>query len=163
MPGQYYYTIIPTTLPPAVLNITKRHHPHPAVKYIDHGKSTIISARFRSLSSRTIDLWDGNYRKKTSTHLLMKIFEAGAETTFTVEGSFKYFYTTHEKKVKYINSSTVYENQVTNSLNRIRKRHLAQIIRTINRPSTSCMIPSPLLPKHCWMSPQLKPVSKRSI
>lgn len=68
-----------------------RDQPHPAVTFIDRGRCTAVSARFRSMSSRVLDLWfdDGQGGLAQGT------LRMGVDTTSTSYEGHVYFYTLH--------------------------------------------------------------------
>ena len=90
------------------MNVAKEVRPHPAVLYLDDGISKSVNARFRSLSSRPIDLWDSTFEN----HEVQAVMETGQEVTFNTYEDFTYFYSPHDDNSTVLGSFTVTQAQV---------------------------------------------------
>ena len=81
---------------------------HPSVKFIGGPPTTAMNARFRSLSSRVIDLWfdDGSGGTPQGT------LRPGQDTTTNAYEGHVFFYTPKGKKSEILGKFTMKKNQV---------------------------------------------------
>eukprot|EP00607_Mallomonas_marina_P002982 CAMPEP_0182433308 /NCGR_PEP_ID=MMETSP1167-20130531/62402_1 /TAXON_ID=2988 /ORGANISM="Mallomonas Sp, Strain CCMP3275" /LENGTH=238 /DNA_ID=CAMNT_0024621847 /DNA_START=114 /DNA_END=827 /DNA_ORIENTATION=+ len=84
-----YYSFVSTMLADRVINYTTTKRPHPDVTFIDK-ICTGVAARFRSLSSRKLDLWEEEEEESDT------MLRQGEETTFNTFSQSKYYYTPHK-------------------------------------------------------------------
>lgn len=108
-----YYSLYPTNSSDAVVKAEGiigtdfRDHIHPAVTFIDRGRCTAVSARFRSLSSRVLDLWFDDHQGGLAQGTL----RMGVDTTSTSYEGHVYFYTLHGDKSKVLGRHVVNKEQ----------------------------------------------------
>eukprot|EP01041_Mallomonas_annulata_P009613 gene9613-19978_t len=106
----HYYTLVSTVLGKAIMNSTNiRNHQHPAVKFLDQGLSTAVAARFRSLSSRKIDLYEGPTHENGQVEATMSM---GQDVTFNTYADYSYYYTPHNEPNKILGKFNVNADQV---------------------------------------------------
>eukprot|EP01041_Mallomonas_annulata_P003413 gene3413-6774_t len=103
--GVVYYSLVSTILGDVELSTTIRTFPHADVKYIDE-ESTSAAARFRSLSSRELDLWDGDFDEPLET------IREGEDTTYNTYEGYVYSYTPHGEPDNILGNFTISNDQV---------------------------------------------------
>eukprot|EP00607_Mallomonas_marina_P002246 CAMPEP_0182438228 /NCGR_PEP_ID=MMETSP1167-20130531/85614_1 /TAXON_ID=2988 /ORGANISM="Mallomonas Sp, Strain CCMP3275" /LENGTH=398 /DNA_ID=CAMNT_0024631491 /DNA_START=84 /DNA_END=1277 /DNA_ORIENTATION=+ len=102
LPGQTVYTLPSSSSSSSSSSLASKHintevrtHPHPNVQYLDEGISTSVNARFKSLSSRILDLYyDGGRGQKGS---LQAVLAMGQETSTASYEGHQFYYTPHDE------------------------------------------------------------------
>jgi len=91
------------------VNVAKRTHLHPSVQYLDVGRSTSVNARFRSLSSRTIDLY---YDGGPGEYVHSATLQMGQDTSSASYEGHQFFFTPHGDISTIIGRVTVSKDEV---------------------------------------------------